>query len=140
MIANSTSVFPIDALVFDAYGTLFDVHSVAATVERLFPGRGAGGSLALEAARIHLVAESDAESDAAARGFRRRDGTRAGLRRGGLGPGPRRRGSPPFAGRLSRPVRLRRRGADAGASGASPATDPFQRHARNARALGRRHW
>ena len=41
MIANSTSVFPIDALVFDAYGTLFDVHSVAATVERLFPGRGA---------------------------------------------------------------------------------------------------
>ena len=41
MIANSTSVFLIDALVFDAYGTLFDVHSVAATVERLFPGRGA---------------------------------------------------------------------------------------------------
>jgi 2-haloacid dehalogenase len=41
MIANSTSVFLIDALVFDAYGTLFDVQSVAATVERLFPGRGA---------------------------------------------------------------------------------------------------
>ena len=41
MIANSTSVFLIDALVFDAYGTLFDVHSVAAAVERLFPGRGA---------------------------------------------------------------------------------------------------
>ena len=41
MIANSTSVFLIDALVFDAYGTLFDVQSVAATVDRLFPGRGA---------------------------------------------------------------------------------------------------
>ena len=40
MIANSTSVFLIDALVFDAYGTLFDVQSVSATVERLFPGRG----------------------------------------------------------------------------------------------------
>ncbi len=40
MIAKSTPAFLIDALVFDAYGTLFDVQSVAATVERLFPGRG----------------------------------------------------------------------------------------------------
>lgn len=31
----------IKALVFDAYGTLFDVHSVAALGERLFPGHGA---------------------------------------------------------------------------------------------------
>lgn len=31
----------VDAVVFDAYGTLFDVHGVAATAERLFPGRGA---------------------------------------------------------------------------------------------------
>jgi 2-haloacid dehalogenase len=31
----------IRALVFDAYGTLFDVHSIAATCERLFPGKGA---------------------------------------------------------------------------------------------------
>lgn len=30
----------IKALVFDAYGTLFDVHSVAALAERLFPGHG----------------------------------------------------------------------------------------------------
>jgi 2-haloacid dehalogenase len=29
------------ALVFDAYGTLFDVHSVVATCEALFPGKGA---------------------------------------------------------------------------------------------------
>ncbi len=28
------------ALVFDAYGTLFDVHSVVTTCERLFPGKG----------------------------------------------------------------------------------------------------
>lgn len=31
---------PLEALVFDAYGTLFDVHSVAAECERLFPGQG----------------------------------------------------------------------------------------------------
>jgi len=32
---------PLQALVFDAYGTLYDVHSVAARAETLFPGRGA---------------------------------------------------------------------------------------------------
>lgn len=31
----------LEALVFDAYGTLFDVHSVAARAEKLFPGQGA---------------------------------------------------------------------------------------------------
>ena len=30
----------LDALVFDAYGTLFNVHSVIASCEELFPGRG----------------------------------------------------------------------------------------------------
>jgi 2-haloacid dehalogenase len=30
----------LDALVFDAYGTLFDVHSVMARCEALFPGNG----------------------------------------------------------------------------------------------------
>src|SRR5436189_5355869 len=29
------------ALVFDAYGTLFDVHSVIALCERFWPGKGA---------------------------------------------------------------------------------------------------
>ena len=29
------------AFVFDAYGTLFDVHSVIAAVDQRFPGRGA---------------------------------------------------------------------------------------------------
>lgn len=31
----------IQALVFDAYGTLFDVHSLVARCDRAFPGRGA---------------------------------------------------------------------------------------------------
>jgi 2-haloacid dehalogenase len=31
----------INAVVFDLYGTLFDVHSVAAACEDMFPGRGA---------------------------------------------------------------------------------------------------
>lgn len=30
----------IQAIIFDAYGTLFDVYSIAALAERLFPGRG----------------------------------------------------------------------------------------------------
>ena len=32
---------PIKVLVFDAYGTLFDVHSVIALCDELFPGQGA---------------------------------------------------------------------------------------------------
>jgi 2-haloacid dehalogenase len=36
----------ISALVFDAYGTLFDVHSVASLAESLFPGKGAALSAA----------------------------------------------------------------------------------------------
>lgn len=31
---------PIRAIVFDAYGTLFDVHSVGVLAEQLFPGKG----------------------------------------------------------------------------------------------------
>jgi 2-haloacid dehalogenase len=30
----------IEAVIFDAYGTLFDVHSVVARCDELFPGRG----------------------------------------------------------------------------------------------------
>jgi 2-haloacid dehalogenase len=40
MIANSGSMHSIDAVVFDAYGTLFDVQSVATLGERMFPSRG----------------------------------------------------------------------------------------------------
>ena len=36
----------ISALVFDAYGTLFDVHSVTRRAEALFPGKGAALSAA----------------------------------------------------------------------------------------------
>lgn len=36
----------IDALVFDAYGTLFDVHSVTRLAESLYPGKGAALSQA----------------------------------------------------------------------------------------------
>jgi 2-haloacid dehalogenase len=36
----------ISALVFDAYGTLFDVHSVASLADSLFPGKGAALSQA----------------------------------------------------------------------------------------------
>jgi len=41
MIANSVSTLSVDVLVFDAYGTLFDVQSVATLAERLFSGQGA---------------------------------------------------------------------------------------------------
>ncbi len=34
------SAVPFKAVVFDAYGTLFDVHSVASLAEQLFPGKG----------------------------------------------------------------------------------------------------
>ena len=33
--------FALDAIVFDAYGTLFDVHSVTARADKFVPGRGA---------------------------------------------------------------------------------------------------
>jgi 2-haloacid dehalogenase len=38
-------LLPLRALVFDAYGTLFDVHSVVALCEELWPGKGASLSL-----------------------------------------------------------------------------------------------
>ncbi|MBX3613514.1 MAG: haloacid dehalogenase type II [Burkholderiaceae bacterium] len=37
---SASSPAPIRAVVFDAYGTLFDVHSVASLAEQLFPGKG----------------------------------------------------------------------------------------------------
>ena len=41
MTVDEATVLSVDALVFDAYGTLFDVHSVETTAERLFPTHGA---------------------------------------------------------------------------------------------------
>ncbi len=37
---KSDTLLDVDALVFDAYGTLFDVHSVTALAETLAPGHG----------------------------------------------------------------------------------------------------
>jgi 2-haloacid dehalogenase len=42
MAPSSSAAWSIDALVFDAYGTLFDVHSVTTLADELLPGRGAG--------------------------------------------------------------------------------------------------
>ena len=38
---NASALLTVDALVFDAYGTLFDVHSVATLAEELATGHGA---------------------------------------------------------------------------------------------------
>jgi len=40
MTRSSPGASPFEAVVFDAYGTLFDVHSVASLAEQLFPGKG----------------------------------------------------------------------------------------------------
>ena len=45
----------ISALVFDAYGTLFDVHSVTRLAESLFPGHGAALSQAWRAKQLEYT-------------------------------------------------------------------------------------
>src|ERR1700675_2326901 len=45
----------ISALVFDAYGTLFDVHSVARLAESCFPGKGAALSAAWRAKQLEYT-------------------------------------------------------------------------------------
>lgn len=45
----------ISALVFDAYGTLFDVHSVTRVAESLFPGKGAALSAAWRAKQLEYT-------------------------------------------------------------------------------------
>lgn len=40
MSKSTPSLPPVQAVLFDAYGTLFDVYSVGALAEQLFPGRG----------------------------------------------------------------------------------------------------
>jgi 2-haloacid dehalogenase len=39
-MTHSATRWSVDALVFDAYGTLFDVHSVTALADELLPGHG----------------------------------------------------------------------------------------------------
>jgi 2-haloacid dehalogenase len=43
---------PLDALVFDAYGTLFDVHAVVDRCEKFWPGKGAQLSQAWRAKQL----------------------------------------------------------------------------------------
>ena len=43
--APTASVRPLKAVLFDAYGILFDVHSIVARAEALFPGQGQALSL-----------------------------------------------------------------------------------------------
>jgi len=45
----------VAALVFDAYGTLFDVHSVSRRAESLFPGKGAALSAAWRAKQLEYT-------------------------------------------------------------------------------------
>jgi len=45
----------ISALVFDAYGTIFDVHSVTRLAESLFPGNGAALSAAWRAKQLEYT-------------------------------------------------------------------------------------
>ena len=45
----------ISALVFDAYGTIFDVHSVARRAEELFPGKGAALSSAWRSKQLEYT-------------------------------------------------------------------------------------
>jgi len=46
---------PVRAWVFDAYGTIFDVHSVIAAAEQLFPGRGTALSKAWRAKQLEYT-------------------------------------------------------------------------------------
>jgi 2-haloacid dehalogenase len=53
---------PFKAVVFDAYGTLFDVYSVQYLAEQLFPGKGAALALAWRDKQIEytrLITQSD---------------------------------------------------------------------------------
>jgi len=45
----------LDALVFDAYGTLYDVHSVVQRCESFWPGRGAALSAAWRAKQLEYT-------------------------------------------------------------------------------------
>ena len=46
---------PLRAIVFDAYGTLFDVHSVVALCEQLWPGNGAALSALWRAKQLEYT-------------------------------------------------------------------------------------
>ena len=78
----------VDAFVFDAYGTLFDVHSMAALAEALAPGRGAALSRLWRAKQLEYTwLASLMQGPAQPReDFTRVTAAGAGLRGGGAGP------------------------------------------------------
>ena len=45
----------VKCLVFDAYGTLFDVHSVTIAADRIFPGQGSELSKAWRAGQLEYI-------------------------------------------------------------------------------------
>jgi 2-haloacid dehalogenase len=60
----TTRQTPIRAVVFDAYGTLFDVYSIGALAEQLYPGQGAALSVLwrdkqIEYTRLISLSDSD---------------------------------------------------------------------------------
>ena len=140
-MTRSEPSLDVDALVFDAYGTLFDVHSVDCA------GRGAGARsrrravavVAHQAARIH-VAGSLMSGPRAARGFRPRHRASARLRGGGARA---RRSAPAVRRRLREAYLTLAPFPDARAAlaraCAAAALDPVQRHARDARSAGATH-
>jgi 2-haloacid dehalogenase len=71
------------AVLFDAYGTLFDVHSVALLAEQLFPGQGrkAVAAVARQADRVHAPGVDERQPRQGGAHYRPFwDLTRAGLR------------------------------------------------------------
>ena len=63
----------IKAVVFDAYGTLFDVYSVSSTAEQIFPGQGAQLSVLWRDKQIEytrLITQSDPHNPSGSQYFR----------------------------------------------------------------------
>jgi HAD superfamily hydrolase (TIGR01493 family) len=46
---------PVECLVFDAYGTVFDVHSIVTALDRRFPGQGLNVSKAWRARQLEYT-------------------------------------------------------------------------------------
>lgn len=64
---------PIKAVVFDAYGTLFDVYSVQSLAEELYPGHGADISIKWRDKQIEytrLITQSDPHNPSGSQYFR----------------------------------------------------------------------
>src|SRR5258706_14297486 len=53
--SGGSMAFEISALVFDAYGTIFDVHSVGRLAESHFPGKGAALSAAWRSKQLEYT-------------------------------------------------------------------------------------